>query len=775
MSSSITIQSNNVHSNYFLSHTLVCGLVASLLVLAAPSTRAQSAPGYLWTVPSGTTDAPLAVAVDAQGHVRTVGHANPQLYVRSYDTNGQLLQSAICTNSGTSFLGAAVDPAGNVYAVGQFTKNAQFGTIKLTDTGVNAMFLAKYSAAGVARWAIGSTGGAGVTAWAVALDPAGNAYVTGEFMGSSALQVRLGTIPLNNYAVGTMDAFIAKIDPNGKILWATRFGDGAVRRCLTVAVDKAGNAYCGAGSILLDQRVYKFSSTGALVWTRMSKPGGTVLASTTAAAIAVDGQGNVSVTGVMGGTNLFGTTQLSTTPGIPFGLDLDVEVTKYDSAGAVLWAFKDGGTNLDGSRGIAADAVGNAFVLGSADKITTIGGTTLTNKGCYIAKCNAGGGFAWALSTPHLPNESDSPGGQIGIGDDGSVYFAAVGELSRLGVVEAPVITVQPTNQTVTRAGYSATLRVEATPLREVSYMWYRGLSGDLSNPTWCTSDVFTTPAIWQPTTFWVRVSNPAGYADSSTVTVNIPVAPQITSPPQGGVILSGQSATLSVVATGTGPLEYQWYQAVNGTPTVPIDGATSATYITGALTNSASFIVLITNPVGGVYSDPVAITVVAPLQITQQPQGMSVAAGQRVTLSVAAIGGQSINYQWFTGESGDTNNPILGAVLSTYTTPALTATAHYWVMLRSVGCSVASQTAVLSLPTSPCTLGAVCLSEDKLNFRITGAPGSRWVIQTSSDLVHWVSDATVGTIILDGASATNVQVQPALGKSSFYRAGLLN
>jgi hypothetical protein len=749
-------------------------LAGILLAWGPRSVISQTAPGYVWTVASGTTDAALAVAVDAQGQVRTAGHINPQLYLHSYDTNGQLLQSATCTNSGTSFLAAAIDSAGNVYAAGQFTKNAQFGTIKLTDTGVSAMFLAKYNPAGVALWAVGSTGGVGVTAWAVGLDSSGNAYVTGEFMGSSAFQVRLGTIALNNYSVGAMDAFIAKIDPSGKILWATRFGDGVVRRCLTVAVDKSGNAYAGANSILLDQRVYKFSSAGTPGWTRMSKAGGAVLASTSAAAIAVDGQGNVCVTGLMCGTNLFGTTKLWTTPGLPYGSDYDVEVTKYDGAGNVLWAFKDGYTNLDSSLGIVADAAGNAFVQGAVSTSTIIGGRVLTNKGNYLAKCNAAGGFVWALPTPHFPNQSDSPGGQMAVAADGSLYFAAVGTLSRLGLVDPPIITVQPTNQTV-HQGDSAILRVEATPARAVSYLWYRGNSGDVSNPAWGTSNVFTTPAIWQTSSFWVRVSNPAGFADSATATITLPVAPKITSQPQNAIIVGGQSATLTVVASGTDPMGYQWERTVNAGPYVSIDGANSATYITGALTNTASFRVLITNAAGGLYSDTVAVTVVAALQITQQPQSLTISNGQRVTLSVAATGGQAILYQWFIGDSGDTNNPVPGAVFSLYTTPPLTSATRYWVMLRSAGSSVASQTALLSLAVSRSTLGALSLAGGKLNLRITGAPGSRWAIQTSSDLMNWVSEATLGTVTLDGTGAANLQAQPDLSKSTFYRATILS
>ena len=106
--------------------------------------------------------------------------------------------------------------------------------------------------------------------------------------------------------------------------------------------------------------------------------------------------------------------------------------------------------------------------------------------------------------------------------------------------------------------------------------------------------------------------------------------------------------------------------------------------------------------------------------------------------------------------------------------TPPLTATAHYWVQLRTVGSSVASQTAVLSLPGSPSNLGTPSIAGGKLNLRISGAPGSKWTIQTSSDLVNWVPEATIGTVTLDVTGAANLQSQPDFSKSTFYRDTLL-
>ena len=82
-------------------------------------------------------------------------------------------------------------------------------------------------------------------------------------------------------------------------------------------------------------------------------------------------------------------------------------------------------------------------------------------------------------------------------------------------------------------------------------------VSGDerrsTTTPVGTNSASFTTPALTIATNYWVRVTNTFGTADSTTATITIGVGPAITTQPASQTIASGATATLSVVATGTG------------------------------------------------------------------------------------------------------------------------------------------------------------------------------------------------------------------------------
>ena len=152
---------------------------------------------------------------------------------------------------------------------------------------------------------------------------------------------------------------------------------------------------------------------------------------------------------------------------------------------------------------------------------------------------------------------------------------------------------------------------------RAVSYQWYIGASGSTAVPvTGATSASYTTPALTTTTLYWVRVSNAAGTTDSgtATITVNAPagIAPAITAQPQGQTITSGQATALSVAASGTGPLSYQWYIGASGATPFPVTGATSASYTTPALTTTTVYWVRVSNAFGVADSVAATITVVA-------------------------------------------------------------------------------------------------------------------------------------------------------------------
>jgi hypothetical protein len=83
---------------------------------------------------------------------------------------------------------------------------------------------------------------------------------------------------------------------------------------------------------------------------------------------------------------------------------------------------------------------------------------------------------------------------------------------------------------------------------------------------------------------------------------------------------------------------------------------------------------------------------------ITTQPQSQTVMSGRTATLTVVAAGASPLGYQWYQGASGDTSNPIGGATLSSYTTPALVAPASYWVRVSNGVGMADSNTAALTI-----------------------------------------------------------------------------
>ncbi|MBK1826835.1 hypothetical protein JIN81_07380 [Haloferula rosea] len=78
---------------------------------------------------------------------------------------------------------------------------------------------------------------------------------------------------------------------------------------------------------------------------------------------------------------------------------------------------------------------------------------------------------------------------------------------------------------------------------------------------------------------------------------------------PQSSVIGVGTSQTLSVFATGQGPLTYQWYQGASGDTSLPISGATQFIYQTDPLTEPTDFWVRVTGPSSSTDSATATVT----------------------------------------------------------------------------------------------------------------------------------------------------------------------
>ncbi|MCX6043718.1 MAG: ExeM/NucH family extracellular endonuclease [Chloroflexi bacterium] len=89
----------------------------------------------------------------------------------------------------------------------------------------------------------------------------------------------------------------------------------------------------------------------------------------------------------------------------------------------------------------------------------------------------------------------------------------------------------------------------------------------------------------------------------------SVPVAPSITTEPASQIITSGATATLNVVASGTAPLSYQWYQGNAGDTSTPV-GSNAANFTTPALSATTNYWVRVSNAVTSVDSATATITV---------------------------------------------------------------------------------------------------------------------------------------------------------------------
>src|ERR1700676_442875 len=313
-----------------------------------------------------------------------------------------------------------------------------------------------------------------------------------------------------------------------------------------------------------------------------------------------------------------------------------------------------------------------------------------------------------------------------------------------------PTITTQPVSQAVT-AGQTATFSVVATGTTPLSYQWLK----NGANIAGATSSSYTTPATTAAdggSTFNVVLSNTAGTATSNaaTLTVNAaPVAPTITTQPANQTVTAGQTATFTVVGSGTAPLSYQWQKNVAN-----IAGATSSSYTTPATTsfdNGARFTVVVSNSTGSVTSSAASLTVnaapVAP-SITTQPLSQTVTGGQTAAFSVTATGASPLGYQW-----SKNGTAISGAISASYTTPPTTTTdngAQFTVVVSNSVGSVTSNAGTLTVNAATYLLNA---NPTTINFGNvnTGSSSSLSVTLTNSGN----SSMTISSVNFTGAGFT--------------------
>ena len=236
--------------------------------------------------------------------------------------------------------GIAASKEGNAYITGYTSSMGSsfpvtVGPDLTFNRGSMDAFVAKLNASGTALDYCGYIGGSGDDyGYGIAVDPSGNAYVTGYTSSTeSTFPVAVGPELTQN---GLFDVFVARVKANGK------------------ALDYCG--YIGGSS----------QDYGR--------------------GIAVDGSGNAYVTGSTNSTE--STFPVVEGPYLTQSGNFDAFVAKVDSQGtAVLYCGYIGGSGEDVGTGIAVDGSGNAYVTGytssSESTFPAIGGPYVTYNGGY--------------------------------------------------------------------------------------------------------------------------------------------------------------------------------------------------------------------------------------------------------------------------------------------------------------------------------------------------------------------------------------------------------
>ena len=348
-------------------------------------------------------------------------------------------------------LGIAVDSAGNAYVTGYAESLEATFPVKvgpdLTHNGGGAdVFVAKVNPAGTALVYAGYIGGNGNDqGWAIAVDSAGNAYVTGFTTSAEAtFPVTVGPYLTHN---GYYDAFVAKVNAAGTALvYCGYIGGSGFDAGTGIAVDSAGNAYVTGYT---DSTEASFPVTvgpdltynGGVYDAFVAKvnPAGTALVyagyiggsrEDVGRGIAVDSVGNAYVTGYTSSDQT--SFPVTVGPNLTHKGDFDAFVAKVNPAGtALVYAGYIGGSQEDVAYGIAVDSVGNAYVTGYTNSteatFPVLGGPDLTFNGrfdAFVAKVNAAG--TALVYAGYIGGNQDDLGTGIAVDSVGNAYVTGI-------------------------------------------------------------------------------------------------------------------------------------------------------------------------------------------------------------------------------------------------------------------------------------------------------------------------------------------------------------
>jgi hypothetical protein len=486
----------------------ICKLIALIVLIYGSVTKADWANNYNGL--TGSSTAIRKIITDGSNNTYVIGSFNSStlvmggttmtrignsadIFVTKFDSSGTVLWAKNFGGATASVTvnGIAVDGSGNIFLAGYF-QSGSMTTPALTLIGSWDTFAIKLDSSGNTTWAK-NFGGAGAVAYCndIAIDGSGNSYLTGHFQTANLTNPILTKI-------GSADVFVFKLDSSGNVTWAKNFGGASSNtESRSVAVDGSGNVYLTGdfstanfttpaltriGTV--DAFVFKLDSSGNVTWAK--NYGGTIANSYS---VVVDGSGNIFVGGQFQSANM-------TTPALTKIGNVDVFVLKLDSSGNTTWSRNYGGAGVGlNFFQLSMDGTGNVYVVGAflASNFTTPALTLIGVRDTYVIKIDTSGNTTWSKNFGGVG--ANAYGLSLAVDGNSDVYVAGrlttasitTPAISLLGTQDAFIIKLDSSGNTTRASGYPGYSASGTTNLSGVA----RDTSGNLYIVGNFTSSIF--------------------------------------------------------------------------------------------------------------------------------------------------------------------------------------------------------------------------------------------------------------------------------------------
>ncbi len=408
---------------------------------------------------AGDTESPYSTFPDVVGPVTEYYAGEQDAFVAKVNGAGtSLVYCGYLGDLGSdSAQGIAVDSAGNAYITGlsQKTQSAYHffpvtvGPNLVHSGGIDA-FVAKVNPSGTGLVYCGYIGGSGDEAGSdIAVDPAGNAYITGVTNSSeSSFPETVG--PHTTYQGGAYDAFVAKVNSGGTgLLYCGYLGGSDFETGNGITVDRQGYAYITGKTYSTDFPATAgmdawYNGNGDAFVTKVNATGDLLIFSGYFGGSEEDEGNGIAIEPFFGDffiipdVYITGETK-SLWPTFPVtggSLDItqnggdDAFVAKTNAWGSVTYCGYIGGGYNEQGNGIAVDTAGNAYITGTTgsdevwNKFPVRGGPDLTDNGGYnafVAKVNPAGNTL--VYCGYLGGSGDDEGNGIAIDTIGNAYI----------------------------------------------------------------------------------------------------------------------------------------------------------------------------------------------------------------------------------------------------------------------------------------------------------------------------------------------------------------